>query len=104
MTVSRHHCVLDIDPPMVRVRDLGSLNGTFVNDRNIGQRQSDAAPAELSLAGPEAVELHAGDRLVIGTSEFRIDIQTTAVEPEAGDGAGTVMAGAPVIPSCAASG
>jgi serine/threonine-protein kinase len=28
--VSRHHCLLDIAPPEVRVRDLGSLNGTFV--------------------------------------------------------------------------
>jgi pSer/pThr/pTyr-binding forkhead associated (FHA) protein len=30
-TVSRHHCLLQIAPPVVRVRDLGSLNGTFLN-------------------------------------------------------------------------
>src|SRR5262245_64113970 len=29
--VSRHHCVLDINPPMVTIRDLGSRNGTYVN-------------------------------------------------------------------------
>src|SRR5262249_48214229 len=34
--ISRHHCLLDIDPPHVWVRDLGSLNGTFVNSENIG--------------------------------------------------------------------
>ena len=38
--VSRHHCLLAIDPPAVRVRDLGSLNGTYVNGESIGQRPS----------------------------------------------------------------
>ena len=28
MTVSRYHCLLDINPPEMRIRDLGSLNGT----------------------------------------------------------------------------
>lgn len=28
--VSRHHCLFDIAPPGVHVRDLGSSNGTFV--------------------------------------------------------------------------
>ena len=30
-TVSRHHCLLDIDPPSIWVRDLASSNGTFIN-------------------------------------------------------------------------
>ena len=34
-TISRFHCVLDIDPPRIRVRDLGSLNGTYVNRHRI---------------------------------------------------------------------
>ena len=38
LDVSRHHCLLDISPPDVRIRDLGSLNGTYVNGRKIGQR------------------------------------------------------------------
>ena len=37
LDVSRHHCRLDIDPPLVHVRDLDSLNGTFVNDQRIGR-------------------------------------------------------------------
>jgi pSer/pThr/pTyr-binding forkhead associated (FHA) protein len=28
LTVSRRHCLFDINPPEVRVRDLGSRNGT----------------------------------------------------------------------------
>ena len=31
-TVSRHHCLLDINPPDIRIRDLGSMNGTKLND------------------------------------------------------------------------
>jgi predicted component of type VI protein secretion system len=34
--VSRHHCVLLLDEYTLRVRDLGSKNGTFVNGRRIG--------------------------------------------------------------------
>src|SRR5262245_63973401 len=38
--VSRNHCRVDIDPPRVRVRDLGSRNGTYINGRLIGLRAS----------------------------------------------------------------
>src|SRR6516165_5732510 len=37
-TVSRRHCLLDIDPPDVQVIDLGSLNGTYVNGLRVGSR------------------------------------------------------------------
>jgi len=33
--VSRHHCVLRMDEYVLRVRDLGSRNGTFVNGQKI---------------------------------------------------------------------
>ena len=44
-TVSRHHCLLDINPPDARIRDFGSLNGTFVNGKKIGQRNANQTPA-----------------------------------------------------------
>ena len=28
-TISRYHCLLDINPPDIRVRDFGSLHGTY---------------------------------------------------------------------------
>jgi eukaryotic-like serine/threonine-protein kinase len=34
---SRHHCLLEIDPPRCFLRDLGSTNGTFVNGRRVGE-------------------------------------------------------------------
>src|SRR5262249_56485128 len=36
--VSRHHCRLALDPPTLRVRDLGSRNGTYLNGESIGKR------------------------------------------------------------------
>ena len=34
---SRHHCLLEIDPPRCFLRDLGSTNGTFVNGARVGE-------------------------------------------------------------------
>lgn len=33
--VSRHHCVFIVDAFVVRLRDLGSTNGTFINDEQL---------------------------------------------------------------------
>ena len=47
-TVSRHHCLLDINPPDIRVRDFGSLNGTYVNGKKIGQREKGMSPEQAA--------------------------------------------------------
>ena len=39
--ISRHHCAFEIDPPTVRIRDLDSLNGTYVNRRRIESHRLD---------------------------------------------------------------
>jgi pSer/pThr/pTyr-binding forkhead associated (FHA) protein len=54
--VSRHHATLVADSAGLSVRDDGSLNGTWLNDRRI--------------AGHAA--LRVGDRLRIGGSEFLV--------------------------------
>jgi diguanylate cyclase (GGDEF)-like protein len=56
-TVSRRHCVVSIRDGTVRVRDLGSTNGTFVNET--------AVPADGDAT------LAAGDRLRAGGAIFR---------------------------------
>jgi pSer/pThr/pTyr-binding forkhead associated (FHA) protein len=63
--ISRHHCVLLLDEYTLRIRDLGSKNGTFVNGRRIG-------------AG-EAILLD-GDIVAVGEITFEI----TLVQPLAG--------------------
>jgi eukaryotic-like serine/threonine-protein kinase len=63
--VSRHHCLLDVNPPEVRVRDLGSRHGTYVNGEKIGQReQGQAAEEAIADAGPVR-ELADGDEVQV---------------------------------------
>ncbi|MEA5577448.1 protein kinase domain-containing protein [Anabaena sp. UHCC 0451] len=75
MTISRYHCLLDINPPDIRVRDLGSLNGTFVNGKKIGQRKRHQTPQEgLKLNFPE-YDLQDGDEIKLGDILFKIGIE-----------------------------
>jgi len=62
--VSRHHCVFTSDEFSIRLRDLGSTNGTFVNGERIrGQ-----------------VILKEGDRVVIGKLEFDVVVRDPSME------------------------
>jgi predicted component of type VI protein secretion system len=69
--VSRHHCVFTIDDFTVRLRDLGSTNGTFVNGERIqGQ-----------------VVLKPGDHVVVGKLSFEVVVrQAAAVKASAAVG------------------
>ncbi|MCI0458266.1 MAG: FHA domain-containing protein [Gemmataceae bacterium] len=69
LDVSRHHCLLEIDPPFVSVRDLGSKNGTYVNGEMIGRRGWQLLGDEESLWG-----LDEGDEIRVGGSVFRVSI------------------------------
>jgi len=72
--ISRHHCLLDINPPDIRVRDFGSLNGTYVNGKKIGQRAKGQSAEEASgLAFPEH-DLKDGDEIKLGPTVFRVSI------------------------------
>jgi pSer/pThr/pTyr-binding forkhead associated (FHA) protein len=75
--VSRHHCLLDIDPPAIRVRDLGSLNGTFVNGEVIGQPRINRAPEEKRANASTTRELKGGDQLQVGTLVFRVGVDAS---------------------------
>src|SRR5262249_54179097 len=76
--ISRHHCLFDIDPPSVRVRDLGSRNGTYVNGRRIGKRARYQSPeAAVGFDLPE-YPLHEGDEVRLGGAIMRVDISDNA--------------------------
>lgn len=55
--VSRKHCEIEVTDSTVKVRDLGSTNGTFVNGQRIGE-----------------TTLKAGDRLGIGPVLFVVQV------------------------------
>jgi eukaryotic-like serine/threonine-protein kinase len=78
-TISRYHCLLDINPPDIRVRDFGSLNGTFVNGKKIGQREANQTPeAAAKLSFPE-FDLKTGDEIKLSHTIFQVK---TEIDPE----------------------
>jgi len=62
LSVSRRHCEITIEDDEVMARDLGSSNGTYINNKKITEQ-----------------ELQAGDRLVVGPVVFTVQING---EPE----------------------
>jgi pSer/pThr/pTyr-binding forkhead associated (FHA) protein len=75
MMISRHHCRLDINPPVVRICDLGSRNGTYVNGWLIGYRPQVAptgTPTPPTAA--DCCTLHDGDELNLGGIVFRVHL------------------------------
>lgn len=69
MRISRRHCLIILDPPKARIRDLGSRNGTFVNDQQLEIGTIGDVP---ELRTPQDLELKHGDRLSIGETEFEV--------------------------------
>ncbi|MFN9201126.1 MAG: FHA domain-containing protein [Planctomycetaceae bacterium] len=72
--ISRHHCVFSIDEFSVRLRDLGSTNGTYVNGTRI----------------ESPVTLKSGDRISVGKLTFEILIRQGA--PKSSESIPTVPA------------
>jgi serine/threonine-protein kinase len=60
MALSRDHFMVEINPPLCELRDLGSTNGTFVNNQRV-----------------ERVRLQSGDMIAAGQSVFRVGVQST---------------------------
>ena len=73
--ISRHHCLLEINPPAIRVRDFGSRNGTFVNGKKIGQRRPDQRPEEVDHSHFPEVDLQDGDTLALTQNHTVFQVQ-----------------------------
>lgn len=77
-TVSRHHFLLEVRPPFIQVRDLGSRNGTYVNDEKIGARERDERAEDARLRSFPVRELENGDLIRVGSYRFRVLIEGDA--------------------------
>ncbi len=60
---SRHHCILEIAPPRCFLRDLGSLNGTYVNGFRV-----------------ETAHLKNGDRIQGGETILEVGVSADVIE------------------------
>jgi pSer/pThr/pTyr-binding forkhead associated (FHA) protein len=59
MALSRDHFMIEINPPQCELRDLGSTNGTFVNNQRV-----------------DRIRLTSGDMIAAGQSVFRVGVQS----------------------------
>ncbi len=88
-TASRHHFLLEVDPPHAMLRDLGSYNGTWINGVKYGGRQKGERPADVKGSVFEDVALKSGDEIRVGKTLFKVHIvhpkqeETAWEEPEA---------------------
>lgn len=80
--VSRIHCLLDIDPLRISVRDFNSKYGTFVDTVLIGRReQGQAAPQNMNVAvKPNEQNLYSGNVIKIGN--VHIQVKITGEQPD----------------------
>ena len=74
-TVSRYHCLLDINPPDIRIRDFGSRNGTNVNGKCIGKRGKNQTPREGAKLNFSEYNLQDGDLIKLGNTVFQVSIE-----------------------------
>ena len=75
MRISRRHCLLILDPPSIRIRDLGSRNGTYVNgDRLDAGTIGDNPAKEMSVDRA----LRHGDKVMLGDTVFLVEIPEAA--------------------------
>jgi hypothetical protein len=83
-TASRHHFLLEVNPPSARLRDLGSLNGTHVNGVRFGGRRRNQGPQEAPVTGQAEIDLQDGDHIRVGHTEFRVAVDAPAACCECG--------------------
>ncbi|AFZ38252.1 serine/threonine protein kinase with FHA domain (plasmid) [Stanieria cyanosphaera PCC 7437] len=74
--ISRYHCLLDINPPEIRIRDFGSRNGTIVNGECIGKREENQTPEEAAKLNLREHDLQDGDRIQLDRTVFVVAIES----------------------------
>jgi pSer/pThr/pTyr-binding forkhead associated (FHA) protein len=72
-TVSRQHCVIEMEGEDIWVQDLGSLNGTHINGEKIGQRVP-ALETDATMVQPPRQLLSNGDELRVCNNIFQVSL------------------------------
>ncbi len=77
---SRHHFLLEVSPPLVRVRDLGSGNGTYVNGERIGRRQKHEEAGDTAQHPLPQIDLTDGDTIRAGETVLVVEVRARCSE------------------------
>jgi pSer/pThr/pTyr-binding forkhead associated (FHA) protein len=75
-TISRHHCLLRVAFPDIRVMDFGSRNGTYVNGARL--RQHEPVEGESDCIAFSEQDLKEGDQITVGTTVLSVKISPRA--------------------------
>ena len=67
-SVSRHHCIIEVKPPHVFLKDLGSTNGSFINEQQTPEFE-------------DSKEIYSGDTLRLGDNSIAITIEPHIQRP-----------------------
>jgi serine/threonine protein kinase len=78
-TAFRHHFILEVNPPDARIRDLGSLNGTYVNDVKYGGRARGETPEEAAERKFPDMDLKDGDVIRVGETVMTVHVEVPAL-------------------------
>jgi len=82
--VSRHHFIMEANPPDARIRDLGSLNGTYVDNMKYGGREIQETPEEAARRKFPEVDLKEGDLIRVGDTIIKVGMEVPAICCECG--------------------
>jgi len=77
--VSRHHFIMEVNPPDARIRDLGSLNGTYINGVKYGGRKQEETPEEAAKRKYPEVDLNDGARIKVGGTVLALQLEVPAI-------------------------
>lgn len=80
--VSRHHFILEVNPPDACLRDLGSLNGTYVSGTKCGGRLKGETPEEGAKRKYPEVALKQGDIIQVGQTSLELKFERAKVPPQ----------------------
>ena len=76
--ISRHHYLLEVNPPDACIRDFGSMNGTWVNGKQIGARVKGETPEQGQKRKYPDVNLLDGDEIQAGQTVMKVKVEKGA--------------------------
>ena len=79
VTVSRQHCLIELEGESAWAQDLGSLNGTHINGEKIGQRRQECG-VDATMVASLRQELQDGDELRVCNHVFAVLLSACADE------------------------
>lgn len=101
LCISRFHCQLLLDLSRVRVHDMDSANGTYINGHRVGDHET----ADGSSTSLDGVISHAkdGDILTIGGTSLQVNIMECDEDFSAEAEHASSTGGVPVRKNCSVS-